>query len=102
VKMMKYTPPTPEEVRAFCAKHAFKIGVTFNDEFLSKWIRTFVRHAARSTSSFLDEYNWRLWILASVCRECCEHPPQGRDPHGYAFRNSFSNKFSSIVLRHEI
>lgn len=99
---MKYVPPAPDEVRAFCAKHAFKIGATFRDEDLAAWTASAVIRSKRSTASFADEANWRLWILASVCHECCESPPQGPDTHGYAHRKSFSDKFSEMMRRHKI
>lgn len=99
---MNYKSPTPDKVRAFCAKHAFKIGTAFNDEFLTRWIASAVSKSTRPRVSFATESDWRLWVLASVCHECCESPAQGADPLGYSYRRSFSDKFSEMMRRHKI
>ena len=90
---------TPADVREFCSRHAFVIGTAFEDETIARWVTDATNQSKRF--DFWSDRSKCMWILAFVCRECCENGSEGPDRVGTRRRYSFSEKFEDIMRRQE-
>lgn len=92
--------PSLEDIRSFCSKHAFKMGVAFSDELLSTWVIDANNISNRLT--FRSDSCKNKWIKAYVCRECCEAHADGHDRIGVAKRKSYYGLFDDMMRRLEV
>jgi len=90
----------PTEVRKFCKRYAFDIGSAFEDAFIENWLSLGRRLAAKY--EFRSTHDREKWLLAFVCRECCEAQATGPDRLGYSTRKEYAHTFAEVMLRLEV
>jgi len=91
--------PSAEDLRKFCAEHAFKIGETFPDTRLEEWIRMGSWSAKSQQIEFRSPRRRSNWILAFAARECCEASADGPDRIGFPARSIKAPIFSQMMRR---
>jgi len=92
--------PTIEEVREFCAKHAFKIGTAFTDDTLREWLTAAAIRSKRF--EFRGERDCKTWQLCHVCKECCDSPADGPDKTGLLERKKSAALFEEMMARRHL